>query len=435
MRAAEDMRRPLLLIFLATRPCFIKLASLIHAADAVGAPHLVVDSGQHFEEHLTAAQHELGYGHRIAVHLDVRGDLIERSGDVAFKLKALAALLSRHRLRQPAVPVVSGDTSTAGTIPSLWYLHTGLRSVHVEAGLRSEGPAWRWPASASEALSGQRAARWVRFPDEPYPEGLCTRLASVASDVLFAPVERNRRHLQAEAYRPEQIAIVGSLSSDAVILARQCTGALDALLNQAPRLASGGPWLRVDVHRRENMTAPKLRALLDGIARFAAQGAPVVLVRTNAFSRAIDEHGLAEHLADAERRGVLVTPPWPSYASVVQFLASPRCHMILTDSGGLQEEAHALGTPCFTARRSTDRPETILDVADSPSLGGNRLLPLFSGAFIADGLTIGWSRHAAVSTRTPGDLYGREVGAAMMKRLCAYQPRGAVSPPAPAQGA
>lgn len=422
VRDAESQGRPLYLLFLATRPCFIKLASLVHALAAEQVPHLVIDTGQHFEAHLTGARRELDYEHRIAAYLSIRGDLVDRSSDTAAKLKLLDERLRGLGLRRPAIPIVSGDTSTAGTVPSLWYLLTGARSVHVEAGLRSEGPAWPWPASAHEALETQREAVWERFPDEPFPEGMCTRLASVASQLLFAPVERNRDHLLAEAYREEQIRITGSLSADAVEVALE-HDTLAGLLELHPRLAAG-PWLRVDVHRRENMKPARLTALLQGIAEFSAAGAPTVLVRTNALDRAVAELGLQALLGQAVRAGVLVTPPWPSYTSVVQFLRSPLCRMVLTDSGGLQEEAHLLGVQCLTARWSTDRPETVL------SSKGNLLLPLISGTFVAEGLASRWKAIEAIeATGATGAnpaagerrLYGQAVARAMARYLADWE--------------
>jgi UDP-N-acetylglucosamine 2-epimerase (non-hydrolysing) len=409
---ANTEARPLYLIVLAARPCFIKLAALIHALQAGGTPHLVVDSGQHYEPVLTGARHELGYEERIEVSLGISSDLVGRTRDLAERLQQLAQLLRDLGLATPPVPVVSGDTSTAGSVPHLWYLITGHRAVHVEAGLRSEGPAWDWPRNFARALGGQRQAEWRAFPDTPFPEGMCTRQASVASQLWFAPTVRNRAHLLQEGYPDERIKVVGSLSADAVELALEHE-TLEQLNELYPRLGENR-WLRVDVHRRENMTRPRLGAILEALTILSGEGLRIVLVRTNAFDHAIRIHRLEKPLRDAAKRGVLITPMWPSYSSVVNFLVSAQCGMIYTDSGGLQEETHVLGVPCLTARWCTDRPESVLE-ADN-----NLLLPPLSAEFLAGGIRRAWE---GARRREPGRLYGHNVGAAIADQLARHSPR------------
>src|SRR6185369_15640523 len=143
---ANQEGRPLFLLVVATKPCYIKLASLAFALQRKGVPFLLVDTGQHFDPVLTGAKEELNYQHLISVNLCIKGDLLERTVDLAHKIRWLAQELRAAGLSESPIPVVSGDTSSAALFPIFWYLQTGCRSVHVEAGLRSFGPEidWRW---------------------------------------------------------------------------------------------------------------------------------------------------------------------------------------------------------------------------------------------------------------------------------------------------
>lgn len=417
--SANSAGRPLFLLTLATKPCYIKLASLVLALRRREVPFLLVDAGQHYEFALTSAKEELAYQELVGAHLGIRGGLVERSADLAHKLQWLGGELRGAGLREPPIPVVSGDTSTAGFLPLFWYMLTGYRSVHVEAGLRSSGPAADWEWGGLDGLLRQRAAEWRRFRDDPFPEGVDTALASVASDLLLAPVRQNAETLEREGYDSQRVRIVGSLSADAVALALERPEADDDF-----RLAlARDKWLRVDVHRRENMTPPKLRALIEGLSAYSDQGGKVVLIMTNALRAALEEYGMRPLLEDAERRhGLLVQDLWPSYLSVVHFLRSPNCLAVYTDSGGLQEEANVLGVPCITCRFSTDRPETVLDGES------NLLLPPATSELVARGLgEILSAPPGRVWPGLPGrKLYGERVGEQIAELLGEYTP----SPPA-----
>jgi len=422
--SANREGRPLYLVILATKPCYIKLASLIHSLLQRGVPFLLIDTGQHYEAVLSNAKIEFEYHQSISVYLNIRGGLLSRTADLAHKLQWLANELVSAGLRQPPIPIVSGDTSTAALLPSLWYLLTGYRSVHVEAGLRSSGPEMSWEWQDLHRLLSQRETRWRRFRDDPFPEGIDTTLASVASDLLFAPVERNAKNLVEEGYDTEQIHVVGSLSADAVHLALSGDTS-DVESGLSPELFNG-KWLRVDIHRRENTTAERLRAIVHGVAQFSDNGAKVVLIRSNALDAALQRNA-EEDLLQALRghSGFVIHSLWPSYRDVIRFINSANCLGVFTDSGGLQEEANVLGIPCVTCRYSTDRPETVLESAS------NILLPPNSPNLIANGLQSVFSSDPA---RVWPDLdkhglYGKNVGARIADILSQY-----VAPPA-AKGA
>lgn len=413
---ANRMQRPLYLIVLATKPCYIKLASLVLACEAEQVPFLLIDSGQHYDPELTQAKWELGYEHLLTAVLGVRGSMLRRAAQLAMCVEQLSARLLAAGIRQPVVPLVSGDTATAAMFSQFWYFAQGVRSVHVEAGLRSYGPDCPQGWESLQDLGEQRNVRWQRFRDEPFPEGVETALASVVSDLLLAPVARNVHQLRGEDYDARQIHQVGSLSSDAVRLALP-QAARSRIFELYPALAQGR-WLRVDLHRRENMTASALRAVLQGLGRVAAGGVQVVLIQTNALNGALAQHDLGGLLDEVRGQGVVVQAMWPHYSDVIHFLMSRHCLALYTDSGGLQEEANVLGVPCLTCRLSTDRPETVLDAQT------NLLLPPLSADFVHRHLSQTLARPVAQAwpglTR-PKTLYGEAVGLGIVELLKVYQ--------------
>ncbi|MDM5175745.1 UDP-N-acetylglucosamine 2-epimerase [Massilia sp. DJPM01] len=407
---ARELGQPVYLLVIATKPCYIKLASLVKELRERAAPALMVDAGQHYDVVLTGAAQEFGYLSEIDVFLDIRGTILGRTAALATQVERLHGYLQAQSETTRFIPVVSGDTSTSGTFPVFWYLHTGIRSIHVEAGLRSLSPFAPGQPVAHETVLAQADLAWRVEPDEPFPEALDSRLTSVASSLLLAPVGRNRDSLLREGYAPAAIRMSGSLSADAVRLAG-AQGGSDQLARLYPGLA-GKRWLRVDLHRRENMSPARLNSVVDALCRLAGQGLPVIFILTNQFNFAQERHPEQQFRQRLERGGVHCHPLWPSYVDVIAFLRSPDCLAIYTDSGGLQEEANILGVPCMTCRYSTDRPETILDCRS------NLLIPPDSAELVYRAVLHCLEQGRAGAWRDLGQsLYGEHVARTIVDHL------------------
>lgn len=400
MANANKKDRPLFLVTIATRPCYIKLASLVVAMEARQVPFLIVESGQHYDHQLTSAKHELGFNHLIGVSLNVQGSLATLAAQLYERVPVLFDLLSSLNPKYAPIPIVSGDTLTAGVLPQAWYLHAGVRSVHIEAGLRTFGPRELEDCTDFRQPELQRAMRWTLRRDDPFPESLCSRLASDASSVFFAPVERNRQNLLREGHDGSQIFVVGSLSADAVGLpTADITGI-------RPTEARPHESIRVDLHRRENMTRSRIDAVLGGLVLLNRQGLRTTLVLSNALRGALDRFEFWPKVDRVREVGGIVEEPWGSYRSVIEFLRSENCLAIYTDSGGLQEEACILGSRCFTCRFGTDRPETVLDFTT------NLLIPPISAEAVSLGITGALSRDVIkrATLPAPAPPYGTNVG-------------------------
>lgn len=371
---ARGQSLPLPLLIIATKPCYIKLAPLIRAARQRGLPLITVDTGHHYSEELTGAGRDFGIVDDIDFNLNIRGTILGRSAELALKCEEMADLLRKFGADvRDTVPLVSGDTSTSATFPLFWYFETGARCVHIEAGLRSRSPFLDEVPNVA-AVRNQAAASWTLVPDDPFPEGVDTRVTSTVARRLFAPLANNADELMREGYVKRDILVTGSLSADAV-------AAIHVPL-QEPLDRERGSRLRFDVHRRENMTPNRLEAIVDGASRLSRDGYVVSFVLTNqiklAFERLSDHH--FHKRLDAA--GVECAAITPSYATFLRSVGSRHYCALVTDSGGLQEESAILAVPCCTLRFSTDRPETVR------TLRTNILAPPVSGPLIAD--TVKW---------------------------------------------
>lgn len=294
------------LAVLGTRPEAIKLAPVIHAARARGLAVEIVHTGQHPELAARAlavmglaADHELG-------PLGAT-DLPAMLAEVVLRVGRLLAD------RAPAAVLVHGDTTSAlGAALAAKYARVPL--AHVEAGLRT---------------GDERA---------PFPEETHRRLIDALADRCYAPTPLARAHLLREGIGDERIAVTGNPIVDAVERIRTELGALHP-----------GSHVLVTVHRRENL--PEIGAICEAVAAIAGPRSPVLWpIHPNPAVRRI----VRDHLAG--RPHVELCDPL-DYRELVGRLATAA--LVLTDSGGLQEEAACLGRPTLVLRAATERPEVL----------------------------------------------------------------------------
>ncbi|MGW5003584.1 non-hydrolyzing UDP-N-acetylglucosamine 2-epimerase [Streptomyces hydrogenans] len=305
-------------LVLGTRPELVKLAELIRI---LGPAARVIHTGQHYDEELSGAflaelglpepQYLSGVGGR------------PRAVQVA---EALAALDELFAARPPLAVIVQGDTNAA-LAGALAANARRLPLVHVEAGLRSH--------------------------DRAMPEEHNRVVIDQLADLLCAATPDNRALLLAEGLPDERIAVTGNTVVEAV------RDHLPPAEERARLLDAHGltpdSYLLTTVHRPENTDAPDtLRAVLTELAALADE-LPVVLPLHPRTRARIDAAGLAGLLDN-----VTVLPP----AGYGTFLALARhAAVLVSDSGGVQEETTVLGRPLVVVRRSTERPEATADFA------------------------------------------------------------------------
>jgi UDP-N-acetylglucosamine 2-epimerase (non-hydrolysing) len=300
-----------------TRPEAIKLAPVIRALRERGCETLVCVSAQH-RDMLDPILEVFGIVPEF--DLNVMRDN-QTPLEVASRIfQGLVPLLERVK---PDWLLVQGDTTT--TFAAAWVgFHQRTRIAHVEAGLRT------------------------RDKFRPFPEEMNRRLTGALADLHFAATPLAVENLREEGVPAEQIALTGNPVVDALqfILSQPATFS-DPRLNQVD-----GKVVLVTAHRRESFGEP-LERICAAICELVQQHPEITVVypvhRNPAVSSAV--YGLLGRRA----RIVLLDPlPYPDFVHLMK-----RASLILTDSGGIQEEAPTVGTPALVLREVTERPEAI----------------------------------------------------------------------------
>jgi UDP-N-acetylglucosamine 2-epimerase (non-hydrolysing) len=328
------------LIVVGTRPEAIKLVPLILAFQrSESFRPIVMSTGQHHE--MVAEVFDLA-GIRPDVDLLVGGAhsrLNERVAAVGrrFEDYMLASFPDQRGERAPRelvmnggypiAALVHGDTTSAFAA-ALAAFHVRIPVGHVEAGLRTGG-----------------------LNLTPFPEELNRQLITCIAAMHFAPTGKNEENLVRENVPANQVFVTGNTGIDAL----QWAAGLDIPIRNrevAELLESDGRIVLVTAHRRENWGGG-LAGIADGVARVAQSHSDVrFIVPLHPNPRVRSE---VVPLLDA-LPNVLLTDPL-RYTTIARVLA--RCTLVITDSGGLQEEAPSLGKPVLVARESTERVEGV----------------------------------------------------------------------------
>jgi UDP-N-acetylglucosamine 2-epimerase (non-hydrolysing) len=304
-----------------TRPDTIKMAPVVAALRAAGpaiAPVVCV-TAQHREmldEVLRLFEIVPDIDLNIMTKTQSLTDITTRV------LSGMERVLAEQR---PDVVLVHGDTTTS-TATALAAFYAKIPVGHVEAGLRTA------------------------TIDEPFPEEANRRLTGVIATYHFAPTPGARANLLAERTQPENVVVTGNTVIDAFLATsrrlaqRPAPAALDGLDPDRPLLL-------VTAHRRENHAfMPDIARAIATIAAFPES--PQILWPVHPSPQVGPViHGLLDGVA-----GIRLTAPL-DYAATVAAVGASR--FVLTDSGGLQEEAPTLGKPVLVMRRETERPEGI----------------------------------------------------------------------------
>lgn len=307
------------LLVMGTRPEAIKLAPVLHALAARPADFepIVCSTGQHRE--MLDQAFDL-FGIRPNVDLRVMTHNQGLAGLTAEVLRGLDGVIARTR---PAVVLVQGDT-TSTFVGALAAFYHRVPVGHVEAGLRT----------------GNRAA--------PFPEETNRTLAGHLADIHFAPTSRARDNLLREGIRAETIHVTGNTGIDAFLE----IAARPEPPGGFPWSAHAGPVVAITAHRRESFGDGFLR-ICESLRRIAAAHPDTLLVYP------VHRNPNVKDVVHEKLEGVpnlLLVEPMP-YLPFCHLLK--RATIILTDSGGIQEEAPSLQKPVLVLRETTERPEAV----------------------------------------------------------------------------
>ncbi|TMU84030.1 UDP-N-acetylglucosamine 2-epimerase (non-hydrolyzing) [Bacillus sp. BHET2] len=233
---------------------------------------------------------------------------------------------------KPDVVLVHGDTTTT-FVASLAAFYNQISVGHVEAGLRT----------------------WNKY--SPFPEEMNRQLTGVMADLHFAPTEKSSQNLLNENKKEEGIFITGNTAIDALK-----TTVKDEYQHEVLEKLGDDRLVLLTAHRRENLGQP-MRNMFRAIKRLVEEHDDIQVVYPVHLNPAVRE--VADEVLGDDKRIHLIEP-----LDVIDFhnFAS-RAHLILTDSGGVQEEAPSLGVPVLVLRDTTERPEGI--EAGTLKLAGN----------------------------------------------------------------
>ncbi len=296
------------------RPNFMKVAPVLAAVTARGARATLVHTGQHYDSAMSGVFFD-DLGLPAPDHfLDIGSG--SHAAQTAGVMTAFEPLLERVR---PDVVVVVGDVNSTLAC-ALVAAKSGTALAHVEAGLRSRD--WSMPEEVNRVVADRVA------------------------DLLFATSPEAVVNLRGEGYRPDQIHLVGNVMADTLLanIERARSG------HTLPRLGlTPGGYGLVTLHRPSNVDDPGVLAgLLGALGAVAAHCRLVFPVHPRTRAR-IDGHLPA---------GVTMLPP----AGYLDFLAlQAGARLVMTDSGGVQEETTVLGVPCLTLRTTTERAVTVAE--------------------------------------------------------------------------
>lgn len=367
-----------LAIVTATKPDFYKQAPLIPAADKAKVKSFVIHAGQHYDDLLGHGLKEFKISERIAFNLQIRGDLLQKSYELIAKMGFVSRYLRKHFPKTRFIPIVHGDTLVTGIAPIGWMFGRGEKVAQNEAGLRGMAPA-KFSKDSAEYIHNQWNGDWILARQEPFPEQWDTFTAGASSEFQFAPVELNKEHLLREGNPEDRIFVVGNSVIDAVESKSHLDPKSKSVFDEFPQLENG-EWIRMDIHRRLNLTENRFKAIVQGTFDLIERGEKIVWIELSGTKFALERFGLRNKVMELAKKkdNFIFTPLWKEYAHVMEFLTSGHCLAELTDSGSMQEELNHLGVPCMTVRFNTDRPETVMQARS------NLLVPAYSGEFFAE---------------------------------------------------
>lgn len=346
------MSLPKIAIIIGTRPEIIKMAPVMRAAEELGFPYTIIHSNQHYSANLDKIFFEELDLPQPNYNLNIgSGNQGDQTGRILIEMEKV---LIRE---EPDVVLVEGDTNTVlGGALSASKLH--IKVGHVEAGLRS-------------FFRGM-------------PEEINRILTDHCSDYLFAPTTTAQKYLAKEGIPDDRIWVTGNTIVDAVLQNKKIAEERSTIWETLQLV--NGQYILLTTHRAENIDdSSRVHSLFQGVNRVAEKaGIPVIYPihpRAEKQLSALDVK-LSDWIMKIEPVGYL------DFIKLQQ-----GAQVILTDSGGIQEESCILQVPCVTLRDNTERPETI-------EVGSNEL-----AGVVPDKIVAAYQR-ALVKERTWENPYG-----------------------------
>jgi UDP-N-acetylglucosamine 2-epimerase (non-hydrolysing) len=315
-------------IILGTRPEIIKLSPVIRECERLHLDYFILHSGQHYSYNMDKVFFE-----QLELP-DAKYRLEVGSGTHAEQTSKILVGVERSiQEEMPDLVLVEGDTNTV-LAAALASAKLGIKVGHVEAGLRSG--------------------------NKTMPEEINRILTDHCSDFLFAPTEKTRQILLREGIPEEKVFVTGNTIVDAVLQNLEVSKRKASILRDMDLKANG--FFLTTVHRQENVDSKeRFQGIIKGLEMLQERyGMPIVFPIHPRTKKQLSYFNIKLS------RIVLIEPQ--DYLNFLQLENNAK--LVLTDSGGVQEEACMLRVPCVTLRYDTERPET-LDVGANVLAGTN----------------------------------------------------------------
>ena len=344
------------------RPNFMKIAPLIRAMNKKKGriEHLLVHTGQHYDENMSDSffrdleipQPDINLGVGSSSHA-------EQTGRIMIEFEKV---LLQHK---PDLIVVVGDVNSTVAC-SLVATKMGIKVAHVEAGLRSF--------------------------DRTMPEEINRILTDSIADYLFTTEKSGNENLHNEGIPEDKIHFVGNVMIDALVFC------LNKIKNTG--LPFNGlkekKYAVVTLHRPSNVDDPdRLKNILDTLYKISKELTLVIPFHPRTRKN-IELFGMNDMLVALEQNAVIVEPI--GYLEMLRLNKTAK--LVITDSGGLQEESTYLGVPCITLRENTERPSTV-EIGTNTIVGNDMKLfsesceAIMSNEFIRGGIPPLWDGRAS----------------------------------------
>lgn len=308
-------------IILGTRPEIIKMSPIIRECLKRGIDYFILHTGQHYSYEMDKIFFSELALPPAKYYLDVGSGLHgEQTGKMLIEIEKV---LMKEK---PDVVLVQGDTNTV-VAGALAAAKMGIKVGHVEAGLRSY--------------------------DRSMPEELNRIVADHISDYLFTPTKKSREILLKEGIPEEKTFVTGNTIVDAVL---QNIELSDKELVLSKLELENEHFILLTAHRQENVDdRQRFENIIEGLKLVSQDsGYPIIFPIHPRTRKRLDEFCLWEKIRSI--KGIKIIEP----TGFLELLVLESCaKLVITDSGGLQEETCILKTPCITIRENTERPETV----------------------------------------------------------------------------
>lgn len=342
-----------------SRACAIKMAPLIKEGIARGHKNVIVWSGQHYDDNLYRDLFDDLEMPRPDYDIEAKGSSPQMGAKILVEFEKIC------QKEKPDIVLTHGDTFTA-----MFFSQAAALSLvpvgHVEAGLRT----YSW---------------------EPFPEQICTKASDACSALFFAATEKNARDLLSEHVPQERLFVVGNTVVDAALQHSEIAKKKSKITE---KFKVKHPFVFWSCHRKENMlSGQRMKGIFDSLLEMADVN--FFCSALPSTQMAAEKYGYIERIKAAKH--IIWEPCLPKYTDALRLMTE--ADLVLTDSGGMQEECAALHIPCLTLRYVTDRPESV-------EAGANRCVGCEKETIVREARKVLFDPSAAKKMRQAKNPYG-----------------------------